>query len=248
LSDRDRTAGKVVELRKGNTSEPVPARPARFDVSDEEWALTWLKVLAFALGVTRSEADARDLRQESYVRLFTSRPWKKDVTFLKHMLNVAKSIRGNAIKAARSRAVCEAKGGEEYKRQRVEETASPEDRMLAHGRQLRSHDFAARVLAELRRRLAGFPLEMAILDYGQAAQEREENEGEDVDEDDEGNATRRREPGRETPAELAAELGGVSAEEVTRARARIRRYRESVVAAVRRELAGQKQETDEGDP
>jgi hypothetical protein len=84
--------------------------------------------------------------------------------------------------------------------------------MIEHAENRRRQDYAARVLAELRRRLAEHPLELRIVDH--LAQE--------LDEDDE-------EPPK--PAELARALG-VPVGEVYRACARIKRYRASVVAAV----------------
>jgi hypothetical protein len=68
------------------------------------------------------------------------------------------------------------------------------------------------VLTELRRKLAGYPLELRLIDH--LAQE--------LDKDDE-------EPKK--PAQLAKDLG-VSVEAIYRACARIKRYRASVYAAV----------------
>jgi hypothetical protein len=129
------------------------------------------------------------------------------------MLLTASSILKHGAKARNRRERYEAEAGAEYKRDRGDSAPAPEQNILEHAEQERSRDRAARVLAELRRRLSAFPLELALIDR---AEQTEASDGEP-----------------ETPPELARALG-VSVEEVYRARARIKRYKDSVYRAVDR--------------
>ena len=224
MEEQDRDAERIAELRKQRGPDPVPAIPPGVEVSDEEWAHAWNAVLDLGLRVTKSNARADDIRQEAYVRLLTTRPWtpQGETPFYRHMLLTASSILKHENKARRRRAQYEADGGAQYKRERGVAARSPEQDALEHGENLRSHDQAVRALAELRRRLAAFPLELRIID--QAAQA--EATGGDL----------------QAPAELARILG-VGVEEIYRAGARIRRYKEGVYAAV----SGSEKESGDGE-
>jgi DNA-directed RNA polymerase specialized sigma24 family protein len=193
--------------------DPVPSQPPGLGVPAKEWEDAWIAVLLFAFRVTKSPARADDIRQEAYLRLLTTRRWTSDgrTPFLRHMLLVASSILTHENKARHRREKRETDSGAEYKRDRGVVTQSPEQHLFEVGQDIRNRERAVRVLAELRRRLAGFPLELRIIDRLEQA------EASDQD--------------FETPAELAKALG-VGVEEVYRARARIRRYKESVYAAV----------------
>jgi hypothetical protein len=122
-------------------------------------------VLLFALRVTCSNAHADDIRQETYVRLATTRPWRRAAqpSFVRHVLGVAASVLKHEQKAHARRTHHEADAGAEYKRDRGD-TVSPEEDMLEHAEGERKRDVAARALAEVRRRLAGYPLELRLID------------------------------------------------------------------------------------
>jgi DNA-directed RNA polymerase specialized sigma24 family protein len=212
--ERDRDADEVAQLRSQRGPDPVPALPPGLEVSAKEWEDAWIAVLGFLLNVTKSNARADDIRQEAYARLFTTRRWTPDreKPFLRHMLLTASSLLKHEYKAGDRRKKYEQRGGAVYLRERGRATPSPEHDLLEHAERVKSRDEALRVLGELRRRLAGFPLELRLIDQAEQA----EASGDELD----------------TPAELAKILG-VGVDEVYRARARIRRYRESVVAAVR---------------
>ena len=213
MEEEDRNATRIADLRAQRRPDPVPTRPPGLEVSEKDWADAWHAVLDLCLRVTGSNARADDIRQEAYLRLLTTRPWtpQRETPFLRHMLLVASSVFKHVNKARQRRKGYEADGGARYKRERGTATASPEEDALEHAESLRSRDRAARVLAELRRRLAGFPLELRMIDHAEQA----EAGGEELD----------------SPAELARILG-VGVDEVYRARARIRRYKEGVYAAV----------------
>jgi len=224
LEEQDRDAVRIADLRKQRGPDPVPALPPGLEVSEKEWAHAWNAVLDLGLRVTKSNARADDIRQEAYVRLLTTRPWTPsgETPFVRHMLLTASSILKHENKAGRRRAHYETDGGAQYKRERGDAAQSPEQDAIEHGENLRSRDRAVRVLAELRRRLAGFPLELRIIDHAAQA----EAGGDDL----------------EPPAELAKILG-VGIEEIYRAGARIRRYKEGVYAAV----GGSEKESGDGE-
>jgi DNA-directed RNA polymerase specialized sigma24 family protein len=213
LTEHDPTASRVAELLGERGPDPVPVQPRGLDVSPEQWRDAWRRVLLFALRVTCSNAHADDIRQETYARLATTRPWRRDAqpSFVRHVLGVAASVLKHEQKAHARRTHHEADAGAEYKRDRGD-TVSPEEDMLEHAEGERKRDVAARALAEVRRRLAGYPLELRLIDRIAQAQDRSDE-------------------GPETPAELA-EAMGVSIGEVYRAIERMKRYKASVMAAV----------------
>jgi DNA-directed RNA polymerase specialized sigma24 family protein len=223
LNEQDRAASRIADRLKQRGPDPVPAQPPGLGVPEDEWAVAWSRVLLLGLRVTDSLARAEDIRQEAYLRLITTRRWDRDRhSFLKHMLLVATSILKHGDKARARRTHYEAEAGAEYKRERGVTTPSPEHDMLEHAENERSRDFAVRALAELRRKLAGFPVELRLVDHAEQLEARDEE--------------------LEKPAELAKAMG-VRVEEVYRALARIRRYKESVYAAVR----GSSEESSDGD-
>ena len=215
MEQSDRNAATIAQSPKQRGTDAVSAPPVGLDVSAKEWEEAWIAVLDFGLRVTKSLDRAQDIRQQAYLRLLTTRPWTRDrpTTFLKHMLLTASSILKHDAKARSRRERYEAEAGAEYKRERGDSAPPPEQNILEHAEQERSRDRAARILAELRRRLSDFPLELALIDRA------EQTEASDD------------EP--ETPSELARALG-VSIEEVYRARARIKRYKDGVYRAVDR--------------
>jgi hypothetical protein len=214
LEEQDRHAPRIADLRTQRGPDPAPAQPPGLEVSAKEWEDAWIAVLEFGLRVTNSLARADDIRQEAYLRLLTTRRWTPDrqTPFLRHMLLTVSSLLKHENKARYRRESTEANWGAEYKRERGVTTASSEQDLLEHAQSIRRRDRAARVLAELRRRLAGFPLELRLIDHAEQAEASDD------------------EP--TPPAELA-EILGVRVEEVYRARARIRRYKDGVLAAVR---------------
>jgi DNA-directed RNA polymerase specialized sigma24 family protein len=224
LEEEDRDASTIAELRAQRGPDPVPALPLGLAVSEKEWADAWIDVLDLGLRVTESNARADDIRQEAYVRLLTTRPWtpERGTPFVRHMLSTASSILKHENKAQHRRKGYEAHGGAQYKRDRGIATPAPEQDMIEHAQRLRSRDRAVRVIAELRRRLAGFPLELRLIDHAAQAEAS-------------GDAG-------ETPAELATILGA-TVEEIYRARARIRRYKEGVYAAI----GGSSEESGDGE-
>jgi hypothetical protein len=213
MDEHDPSANRIADLRRQRGPDPAPAKPSWLDVPAKEWEQAWIAVLDFGLRVTHSVARADDIRQEAYLRLLTTRAWRKDEqpSFLRHMMLVASSILKNQNRDGARRREYEAKAGAEYKRDRGDTTPSVEQDMLEHARRERKRERAIRVTVELRRRLATFPLELRIIDYAEQAEERDEELG--------------------TPADVAKELR-VPVHEVYRAFARIRRYKESVYAAV----------------
>jgi hypothetical protein len=213
MNEKERSDRRIADLHRQRGPDPTPARPRQLDVPEKEWEEAWIAVLHLGLRITKSVPRAEDIRQQAYLRLLTSSPWARErqPSFVKHMLLVASSVLKNQNASERSRREYEAKAGAEYKRDRGGMTPSAEQDMLDHARSQRKRERAIRVLAELRRRLAAFPLELRIIEYAEQAEERDEELG--------------------TPAEVAGDLK-VPVQEVYRAFARIRRYRESVYAAV----------------
>lgn len=212
MGENDRSAARVAKLREHLGPDPVPSQPAGLDVSAQEWKEAWKAVLDFGLHVTDSLAHASDLRQETYERLLTTRRWtpERTTTFVRHMVLTASSLLKDKRKAQKRRDHYEAEWGAEHKRERGVTTASPEHDVLDHAQNETRRQWAARVLAELRRRLADFPLELRLIDHV----EQLEAAGDEL----------------EKPAELAKSLG-VRVDEVYRALERIRRYKQGVVAA-----------------
>jgi DNA-directed RNA polymerase specialized sigma24 family protein len=215
--DETRHAAAISDLRKRRGRVPAPAHPPELGVSPEEWEEAWFAVLAFAYRTTHSMHRADDIRQESYLRLMTTRRWTRESgnPFVQHMLLMASSILKHENKARDRRERYQADGGAEYKRERGTETASVEQDMLEHAQRMSSGDRASRMLAELRRKLAGYPLELRLMDHAEQVEAR----GDEF----------------ERPAELARILG-VRVNELYRALARIRRYKEGVQAAVDEQL------------
>jgi hypothetical protein len=213
LTENDPTASRVAALREERGPDPVPIQPEGLGVPDEQWTEAWVAVLTFALSITGSNAHADDIRQESYLRLRTTRPWRREdqPSFVKHMLLVARSVLKHTQKAHARRTHHEANAGAEYRRDRGD-NASPEDDALDHAEALRRQEHGARVLEEVRRKLAGYPLELRLIDHIAQLQDRDDEE-------------------LEKPTQMAKALS-VPVEEIYRACARIKRYRASVYAAV----------------
>jgi hypothetical protein len=213
LNENDPAASRVAALLQERGPDPVPDQPEGLGVPGEQWTDAWIAVLTFALSVTGSNAHADDIRQESYTRMLKTRPWRPEdqPSFVKHMLLVARSVLKHNQKAHARRTHHEANAGAEYRRDRGD-TASPEDDALDHAEALRRQDHGARVLAEVKRKLAGYPLELRLIDYIAQRQDQDDDE-------------------LEKPAQIAQALG-VRVEEIYRACARIKRYRASVYAAV----------------
>jgi hypothetical protein len=213
MNDEERSDKRIADFRKQRGPDPTPSRPRKLDVPDKEWEQAWIAVLNLGLRITRSLPRAEDIRQQAYLRLLTSSPWvrERQPSFVKHMLLTASSVLKNENASERSRREYEAEAGAEYKRDRGDKTQSAERDMLDHARRERERERAIRAIAELRRRLAAFPLELRIIDYAEKQEASDEEFG--------------------TSSEVAEALQ-VPVQEVYRALARIRRYKESVYAAV----------------
>lgn len=201
----------MTDLRKPRAAAPAAALPAGLRVSPEDWEEAWIAVLNLGLRVTGSLSHAEDARQEAFARLMTTRRWDGQKPFVSHMMLVASSILKHDRKARRRRERYEAEGGAEYKRERGETTASREQDLIEHEEHADSQDRAISALTELRRRLAEYPLELRLIEHAEQAEARGDELG--------------------RPSELAKILGA-RVEEVYRALARIRRYREGVYDAV----------------
>jgi DNA-directed RNA polymerase specialized sigma24 family protein len=209
VNDKDRSERSTDAAER--RVDPIPTQPRGLGVDPNEWRETWKAVLEYGLKTTESRARADDIRQEAYVRLMTTRPWRRDVPFKLHMLRVASSVRKHADKGQHRRERYEADWGAKHKRERGVVTASAEQESLDEAQRIKDQNRAARILAELRRRLAGYSLELRIIDWFEQADETGE------------------EP--EPPAALANRWG-IDVRDLYRARERIRRYKDSVIAAV----------------
>ena len=212
MNDKDRSHRSSDDLAAERRADPVPTQPPGLGADPIEWRETWKAVLEYGLKTTESGARAEDIRQEAYVRLMTTRPWRRDIPFKLHMLRVASSVRKHEDKGQRRREGYDADWGAKHKRERGVVTASAEQESLGEAQRIENQNLAARTLAELRRRLAGHSLELRLIDWFEQAEET----GEEV----------------EKPAALAKRWG-VDPRDLYRARERIRRYKDSVVAAVR---------------
>ena len=211
MNDKDRSERSTDAMATERRVDPIPTQPPGLDVERTEWRETWKVVLEYGLKITESRARAEDIRQEAYVRLMTTRPWRRDIPFKLHMLRVASSVRKHEDKGQHRRERYEADWGAKHKRERGVVTPSAEQESLAEAQRIKDQNRAARILAELRRRLAGYPLELRIIDWFEQAEET----GEEV----------------EKPAALARRWG-VDPQDLYRARERIGRYKDSVMAAV----------------
>jgi DNA-directed RNA polymerase specialized sigma24 family protein len=209
VNDDDRDTRNTRRMPK--RTDPAPTRPAWLNVPDKEWDDTWIAVTQYAQRITKKRDRAEDIRQEAYLRLLTTRPWKGEGAFMRHMLLVAKSLLMHENEAHESRKEYEALGGAEYKRERGSATPSGERDLLEEAERRKSQDRAGRALAELRRRLAGHSLELRLIDRAEQAEASEEE--------------------LPTPAELANEWR-INVAQIYRARERIQRYKDSVYAAV----------------
>lgn len=203
------------DLRKPHKPDPVPSLPQGLEVSGEEWAQAWIAVLAFGLRVTGSLAQAENVRQEAFVRLLATRVWDRGKPFVDHMLSTALGLLKNEQRARLRRQRYEAEGGAEYARDRGEAIPSAEEDNLEHAERMNSQERAVKVLAELRLRLADYPLELRLIDHAEQTEARGEK--------------------FETPSELA-KIMKVRVLEVYRAMERIRRHKASVLAAVDEQL------------
>jgi DNA-directed RNA polymerase specialized sigma24 family protein len=168
-----------------------------------EWAL------ATASRITRSRTAAESLTQEAFARLDTTRRWNPGgaTSLQQHMYGILKSLLSHERRSDSKRGEAEQKFG-------IEEAAlsdagrSAETMSLDRADRKASEALATERVAKLRARLAGFPLDLLILDLM-------------TDE-----VTKR--------ADLAQRTGR-SPDEVKTALARIRRHMESIRAAERGE-------------
>jgi len=211
VNDEDHRNRNAADPAAERRPDPIPTQPLGLGADPIEWKETWKAVLEYGLKITESRARAEDIRQEAYVRLMTTRPWRRDIPFKLHMLRVASSVRKHEDKGQHRRERYEADWGAKHKRERGVVTPSAEQESLAEAQRIKDQNRAARILAELRRRLAGYPLELRIIDWFEQAEET----GEEV----------------EKPAALARRWG-VDPQDLYRARERIGRYKDSVMAAV----------------
>ena len=167
----------------------------------------WLFVFRVARAATRSEERARDLTQKTFLRLATTSPWTPGkITLEAHLGGILQSVyshevASNVKQRARERLYVEEQAV------LAEPVGSPEAAML-DAEPSSERAYAARLVAELRLKLAGRQPDVAICDLMA---------------DD-----------TTKPAELA-KLLGCTAYEVREALKRIRRYMKKIVAAERGE-------------
>ena len=166
----------------------------------------YVTVLAVAMKLTHSKAHAEDLTQTVFERLASTRPLEADVPreeAVRHALGVLRSVLSAERASARSQRERERiVGGESA----AASTAGHSAEVLSLERARRDGEEgrASRRVAAVRARLAGHPLELAVLD--------------------------RMQDGVTKAAALAAELER-PVKDISEALARIRRYTKSTVAA-----------------
>jgi DNA-directed RNA polymerase specialized sigma24 family protein len=183
------------------SGEPVHDGEAKQRLRD-----LYVTVLAVAMKLTHSKAQAEDLTQTVFERLASTRPLEADVPreeAVRHALGVLKSVLSAERASARSQRERERIVGGEWA---AASTAghSAEVLSLERARRERDEGLASRRVAALRARLAGHPLELAVLDRMQ----------DDV-----------------TKAAAIAEELERPVKDIYEALARIRRYMKSIVAA-----------------
>ena len=183
------------------SGETVDDREAKQRLRD-----LYVTVLAVAMKLTHSKAQAEDLTQTVFERLASTRRLEADVPreeAVRHALGVLKSVLSAERASARSQRERERIVGGEWA---ADSTAghSAEVLTLERARRERDEGRASRRVAALRARLAGHPLELAVLDRMQ----------DDM-----------------TKAAAIAEELERPVKDIYEALARIRRYMKSIVAA-----------------
>jgi hypothetical protein len=177
------------------------------DLSVQERDALLAAVLDYASDTTNTAAEARLLTMETFEAVATSRAYDPNgkTTLLQFMLGTARSLRGTANRAATRRRKHEKEASREAVALSGRTAASPEELILEASAAREREARSARIVDKLRAKLAGWPLELRLLELK-------------LDE----SAPRR--------AREQAPLLGVPVEDVYRAAERIQRYLESIVA------------------
>jgi len=139
----------------------------RYPTTQQEWRDLHQAVRTFAFRLTRSHAHADDLTQEAFKRLMTTRAWNPATvpSLAKHMMMIVKSVLSHERQSRQGDLEMQAS----IEQQTVDGGAarSAEQMSLDQGGRDRSQRSAARRLAALRERLAGFDLELELIDLTQ---------------------------------------------------------------------------------
>jgi DNA-directed RNA polymerase specialized sigma24 family protein len=141
-------------------------RVDRTPANQKEWRDLYEIVLTYAFKVTGSRVRAEDLTQEAFVRLKTTRPWDSatEPSLARHMMKIVKSLLFHDRKSDTARRAREGEAVVEQQTLGGKAAPSPEQTVVEQGSRERSRLSAAEQLAELRERLAGHSLELAIID------------------------------------------------------------------------------------
>jgi DNA-directed RNA polymerase specialized sigma24 family protein len=161
-----------------------------------------------AYRITKSQVQAEEIAQETFLRLMTTRPWdeSRQPVIERHLFGIIKSLVSHERTSRRSD--YESRGAAEHAITSGGETPSAEVRGLERARRERQEAIAAARVRLLRTKPAGHELELMICDLMAE--------------------------GITKPADLARHTGR-SVAEVNVALARIRRYMKSILAAERGE-------------
>jgi DNA-directed RNA polymerase specialized sigma24 family protein len=168
----------------------------------------WVLVFKAAIKLTRSEARAADLTQQTFLRLLTTSPWSEGgIPIEAHLIGILSSVYSHEAASHVKRRELELRYAKDQE-ETAEPAPSPEGAILDHAERVTEKDRALDRVDKLRVKLAGRQPELAICDFMA--------------------------DGVTKPSQLAV-LTGRSVYEVNEALRRIRRYMSRILAAERGE-------------
>jgi DNA-directed RNA polymerase specialized sigma24 family protein len=133
------------------------------DLSDAEWSALYEKTLIYARRLTDDRAHARDLVQEAFSRLFTTRTWDENrgVPLSHFLARIVRSVASH--ERSSKRAEIDHAAAAEWDLTGGGVSPSAEEVHRVHADIVRRRETSATALAELTQRLAGWPLELTLI-------------------------------------------------------------------------------------
>ena len=140
-----------------------------YPATKEQWRKLYEIVLAYALRRTGSREQADDVTHDAFMRASTTRSWNPatEPSYAKYMMTIVKSVLSHERKSRAMQSEHETQAVTERQTIEGSSTASAEQVVLDRTHRERRQRDCARQLAALREKLAGFDLELQIIELAE---------------------------------------------------------------------------------